>query len=111
MRTSRRRATAGSSSGSEWQEHEQHVAAAYRALGYHVLSDVSVHGQQIDVVCEKHVAGAGRIKLYVECKYSSTGTASVSKDDVTQFISNYHALRSSAGFTMAVMVSNQPFSQ
>jgi hypothetical protein len=95
----------------EWKEHERQVAQAYQALGYSVTSNVSIDGQQVDVVCERHLAGAGRLKLYVECKYSAPGNPSISKDEVTQFIANFRALKDSCGFTIGVMVSNQPFSQ
>ena len=94
-----------------WKEHERQVAQAYQALGYSVTANVNVNGQQVDVVCEKHIAGAGRIKLYVECKYTAPGNPSISKDEVTQFIANFRALKGSRGFTIGVMVSNQEFSQ
>ena len=96
----------------EWEKHENHVAAVYELLGFKVTTNINIDGQQTDLVCEKWTPGAGKIVLFVECKYTEKDDQNtVSKDMVTQFIANFHALKRSNGWTMGVMVSNKRFSQ
>ena len=49
----------------DWQRHEDHVATLYRALSFEVTSNISVDGQQVDLLCEKFIAVIGRAILYV----------------------------------------------
>src|ERR1700755_620470 len=96
----------------KWEQHEHHVEAIYKLLGYQVTSNISLTGQQTDLLCEKMAPGAGRIILYVECKFTEEGEQNtVSKDVVNQFIVNFHALKKTHGWSMGVMVSNKRFSQ
>lgn len=56
--------------------------------------------------------GAGKTKLFVDCKYTADGeTNSVSKDEVNRFISNFHAQKTPNGWTMGILVSNRKFTQ
>jgi hypothetical protein len=96
----------------DWQRHEDHVAALYRALGFEVTPNVSVDGQQVDLLCEKFIAGIGRAILYVDCKHTHlTENKSISKDDVDQFIYTFRSRNEKNLWTNGVMVSNRPFTQ
>src|SRR6185503_11971081 len=96
----------------DWENHENHVAAIYRLLGYRVTSNINVTGQQADLLCEKQIPGAGKVVLYVDCKYSEDGEKNtISKDSVNQFIANFHALKQAHGWTSGIMVSNKRYSQ
>lgn len=95
-----------------WQNHENHVAAIYKLLGYEVTANINLNGQQTDLLCEKLIPGAGRTVLYVECKYTDDEEQNtVSKDVVTQFIANFRVLKDKNGWATGVMVSNKKFSQ
>jgi hypothetical protein len=96
----------------DWERHENHVAALYRSLGFDVTHNLNVEGQQVDLVCEKLVAGIGRTRLCIDCKHTRLDeNRSVSKDDVDQFIFTFHNRAASSGWTAGVMISNRPFSQ
>jgi energy-coupling factor transporter ATP-binding protein EcfA2 len=95
-----------------WQRHEDHVASLYRSLGYAVQSNISVDGHQADLICEKWIEGIGKTRVYVDCKYTQLHVnSSVSKDDVDQFIYTFTNRAQENGWTYAVMLSNQPFTQ
>lgn len=95
-----------------WQSHEEHVSALYRSMGYSVRSNTNVDGQQVDLICDKWVEGAGKVTLYVDCKHTDRPiNTSVSKDDVDQFIYSFRSRADSNGWTAGVLVSNRPFTQ
>src|SRR5258708_29192314 len=95
-----------------WKSHENHVAALYRQLGYTVTPDIQVDGQQVDLVCEKWIPGAGRSCLFVDCKHTTRKeNTSVSKDDVDRFLYSFRSRALPNGWTAAVMVSNRSFTQ
>lgn len=96
----------------EWENHENHVAAIYRLLGYRVKSNINITGQQTDLLCEKEIPGAGNIVLYVDCKYTANPKVNtISKDSINQFIVNFHAMKSVHGWTAGVLVSNRGYTQ
>jgi hypothetical protein len=96
----------------DWEEHEKHVAAIYRLLGYRVTSNINITGQQTDLLCAKEIPGAGIVVLYVDCKYTQDDERNtISKDSVNQFITNFHALKQAHGWTAGILVSNREFSQ
>jgi hypothetical protein len=95
-----------------WQRHEDHVAALYRRLGFTVTQNVNIDGQQVDMICEKWIAGLGFTRLCVECKYTTLDeNTSVSKDDVNHFVFNFRSGAEANGWTAGVIVSNRAFSQ
>lgn len=95
-----------------WQEHEDHVAAMYRLLGYRVTSNVHIQGKQADLECEKWIAGAGRVLLYIDCKYTNLALPrSVTNVEVDNFIAAFHNRKTLRGWTTGVLLSNVPFTQ
>jgi hypothetical protein len=95
-----------------WRGHEDHVGSLYRLLGFTVIPNINIEGKQTDLLCEKWIAGVGRTRLYIDCKYTRLKeNKSVSKDDVENFIYTVNNRLQSAGLTAGVMVSNRPFSQ
>src|SRR4029079_9632614 len=91
-----------------WKIHEDHVGTIYKLLGYKVTYNINVDGQQADLICEKVISGAGPVVLYVDCKYTEDEDHnSISKDEVNQFIANFHSLKSKNGWTAGIMVSNK----
>lgn len=95
-----------------WQNHEAHVASLYKSLGFTVTPNVSVDGQQVDLLCEKWIPGIGPTCLYIDCKHTRLDeNRSVSKDDVDKFIYSFRSRADANGWTAGVMVSNRPFSQ
>lgn len=95
----------------QWQVFEDEVASFYRLLGFDVARGVIVPGQQIDLVCEQQVPGIGLARVCVECKYiSPQRAASVSNQEVHDFISMFRSKRDAEGWTAGVIVSNAPFS-
>ena len=95
-----------------WQEHEYRVRELYQMLGYAVVHNINASGQQVNLICEKWIPGIGLTRLYVDCKHTSnSGTASVSKDDVSEFVYNFTTRSRAALRTAGVLVSNKPFSQ
>src|ERR1039457_5325555 len=95
-----------------WEIHENHVASLYQMLGYTVQTNVQVSGKQVDLICEKWIPGAGKTLLYIDAKHTMKGNqASVSVQDVEQFISSFESHRAKEGWTGGVLVSNKPFTQ
>ena len=95
-----------------WLQHELDVAEIYQLLGYQVTHNVDVDGWQIDLLCEGWQPGAKHITLVVDCKHTENDiNRSVSKDDVVLFMANFHAHKEQNGWTIGVIVSNQPFTQ
>ncbi|MBZ5508716.1 MAG: restriction endonuclease [Acidobacteriia bacterium] len=95
-----------------WQQHEDYVAALYRRLGFSVKQNISVDGQQVDLLCENWLSGIGLTRLYIDCKHTTLAeNKSVSKDDVDQFIYSFRSRAENNGWTAGIMVSNRPFTQ
>lgn len=96
-----------------WKAHEHEVAIVYRALGFKVTHDISVAGQQADLLCEKAIPGAGEAVLYIDCKHTrGDKTSSISKNDVVLFAAQFGAVKKGfSRFTKGVLVSNRPFTQ
>lgn len=95
-----------------WEHHEDYVAALYKRLGYVVTHNVSVDGQQIDLICQNSIPGIGWTCLCIDCKHTHLEeNKSVSKDDVDRFIYTFNSRSESNRWTAGIMVSNRPFSQ
>lgn len=95
-----------------WQIHENHIASLYRRLGFTVIQNINVDGQQVDLICEKWIPGIGHTRLCIDCKHTELEeNRSVSKDDVDMFIFTFRNRADSNGWTAGVMVSNRPFTQ
>lgn len=63
---------------------EDEVASIYRALGYHVETNVVRGGAQIDVLATKQIPGLGVAVLHIEVK--STERPSLPKGEVEEFV-------------------------
>src|SRR5208282_4390491 len=59
----------------------------------------------VDIFAEKVAQGVGRIKIAVECKYTS-GTDSISREEVTEFLHFAEAARQQGKITQGVLVSS-----
>jgi hypothetical protein len=95
----------------DWEEHEDHIADLYRLLGYEVQQNISVAGQQTDLICRKHIPGAGDTVLYVDAKHTTRGNRShISNQDVDDFASTFHARKDTMKWTVGILVANKPFS-
>jgi hypothetical protein len=77
-------------------------------MGFLVVTDVRLSGQQFDLIAEKQVAGGVQLRIAVECKYLSRGK--VANQDVIDFKNVFNALRDSQQFTHGVLVTNADFS-
>jgi|GEM_PF-4419966 len=86
---------------------ERDVERIYQYLGYRTQNNVSLFGQQIDIVASKYVDGIGTIQIFIECKYRTHG--SVSNQDVYNFISSTDNIKRHAEFSKGVLVSNVDF--
>jgi len=60
-------------------------------------------GKQIDLLAEKHVSGAGTLRLAIECKYRTEGM--VSNAQVHHFANVVQLLRRSDGIAKGVLVT------
>jgi uncharacterized protein YjbI with pentapeptide repeats/archaellum biogenesis ATPase FlaH len=83
---------------------EAYVGTLYHDLGYRVTPNVNLTGQQVDLLAEKNIAGAGQSRLAIECKYQSKGNLSNQK--VFEFIAVAETLIRHDRITKAVMVTN-----
>jgi hypothetical protein len=87
---------------------EEYVGDLYRALGYTVERDVLLHGNQIDLLVSRSVAGAGAIRIAIEVKHRSSP---VSKDDVNQFIAVSRRLLENGTVSKCVMVTDTTYTR
>ena len=85
---------------------QRRVADAYRALGYQVAPNVSLQGQQVDLVARRHDDGGPGHILDVECK---DHRAPVGNQAVQDFVSSVTALRAADAVTAGVIVSASGF--
>ena len=96
----------------DWELFEDEVANLYKSLGFTVIHNINIAGQQIDLICEHSVLGIGPTKICVDCKHTrSDKMNSVTNQDVQNFISMFHSLRDKQGWSAGVLVSNRSFSQ
>ena len=91
------------------KQFEEYVRTLYEALGYTVVPDNYIGGQQIDLVASKVHAGIGLTKLLVECKYKSN--RSISNQEMFDFINMYNSVKNIGQFTNAIFVTNSSFSR
>jgi len=87
---------------------ESHIESLYQGLGYKTKRNEIVFGQEIDIVAEKQIDGAGTIKLLIECKYLSSGK--ISNQIVFDFLSYIKSLPDNLDITKGVMVTNKNYS-
>jgi len=90
------------------QAFEHYVASLYRSLGYRTTTNVSLHGQQVDLLAEKVFLGVGLTRLAVECKFRNRG--SVSNSEVQDFSVSVRHLIERGAVSLGVMVTNSQFS-
>jgi len=83
---------------------EQYVHTIFKALGYAVEYDLSVRGQQTDLVAQRTYEGVGQVRLLIECKYRSATT--VDNQSVHEFVSFARATVGTHGITKFLLVSN-----
>jgi len=83
---------------------EAYVGTLYQNMGYRVTHNVNLSGQQVDLLAEKTIAGAGASRLAIECKYQDKGNLGNQK--VYDFIHSAETLIRHDGITKAVMVTN-----
>ena len=88
---------------------EGQVGTYYQTLGYRVTYNVSINGQQIDILAEKMVAGAGNTKIAVECKYVEKGNLTNQK--VQEFAHTGASIFVGSGITKFVLVTNNGFTK
>lgn len=88
---------------------ESYVARLYEALGFRVDTNVSVAGQQVDILAETFIPGVGTARLLIECKWRDK--KSITNQEVFEFLAMLKALRPKSQITRGVMVTNSGFSQ
>jgi uncharacterized protein YjbI with pentapeptide repeats len=86
---------------------EAYVGGLYQSLGYRVQYNVSLSGQQVDLLAEKIIPGAGESRIAIECKFQTKGN--IGNQKVFDFISASKTMISSDRVTKCVMVSNTGF--
>jgi hypothetical protein len=81
---------------------EHQVADTYRALGYQVVHNTELSGQQVDLVARREVEGAPRLVLAIECKAHQ---GNVGNQDVHDFVAWVTGERQRGTITGGVMVA------
>lgn len=89
-------------------EYEAYVASLYEGLGYRVDKNITLYGQQIDILAQRFEPGIGHIRIIIECKYREN--KSVSNQDVYDFISMFKAIRDVSSALKGIMVTNTAYS-
>jgi hypothetical protein len=87
---------------------EREVAAIYRALGAQVQQDVSVAGNQVDVLIEERTTSGAPVKAAVECKAYSRP---VGIEIVNQFVSLVSLLKERKLIDRGVIVAAEGFTR
>lgn len=82
---------------------EDEVASIYRALGYHVETNVVRSGAQIDVLASKQIPGLGVTVVHIEVK--STERPSLPKSEVEEFVMVAGNLQRAGNAHRSVLVS------
>src|SRR5262249_26815954 len=93
-----------------WKEFETYIYSIYSAFGYATIRNVLVAGNQIDLLCEKHVDGFQRAKIVIECKLHRNGRA-VGLDEVNKFVHVANSLIAGGNATGGAMITNTDFSK
>jgi len=93
-----------------WRDFEASVESLYKCLGFSTQRDVEISGRQVDIFVEKVIQGVGWTKLAVECKHTS-GTDSISREEVTEFLHFAETARQQGKITQGVMVSNTHYTR
>lgn len=87
---------------------ERRVADAYRALGYQVVHNIQLSGQQADLIARRDVEGAPPIVLTIECKGHRDP---VGNHEVQAFVTAVTALSARQTVTGGVMVALNGFTK
>jgi Hypothetical protein (DUF2513)/Restriction endonuclease len=87
---------------------EREVAAIYRALGAKVQQDVSLAGNQIDLLVEEHTSSGAAVRIVVECKAYSKP---VGIEIVNQFASLVGLLKERRLIDRGVIVTTEGFTR
>lgn len=87
---------------------EERVAELYRLLGYHIERDITVAGQQVDLVAAAAIPGAPPLRMIVECKGGKR--TRVGNDVVNDVQATLHRGRAH-GFTSATIVTEGDFTR
>lgn len=93
-----------------WAQFEVYVSSLYAAFGYSVRRNTLVGGNQVDLLCEKHVDGLNPAKVIVECKFHE-GDRLVGIAEVNKLIHLAQNLLSAGEITGAAIVTNTSFSK
>jgi hypothetical protein len=90
---------------------ENEIRSLLVLAGYRVECNVTIYGQEIDIVASKEDPLARSLNVAIECKFLTDTNRSVSNQDVFNFITAYDALSRKARFTHGLIVTNARFSQ
>jgi len=93
-----------------WKQFETYVYSLYCAFGYSVNRNVAIGGNQIDLLCEKHIDGFNRVRIVVECKHHNN-KRSVGIDDVNKFLTLATNLIVRGEASGGAMITNTEFSK
>ena len=88
---------------------ETYVGSLYEALGYQVVSDTLLEGQQIDIKATRFLQGTGMLTFIIECKYRSKSP--VSNAEVYDFLSALHTIAQRRPIARGILVTNSTFSR
>ncbi|MDQ6946640.1 MAG: restriction endonuclease, partial [Actinomycetota bacterium] len=87
---------------------ERRIAELYRALGYDVKPNIGLYGQQVDLLAQRQVEGAGRITIAIECKDHAR---SLGNQVIQDFVATITSLRAADPSMVGVVVSASGFTQ
>src|SRR5436190_82307 len=87
-----------------WRQLEVEVAGIYRSMGYDVLEDTLISGNQVDVLAERLLPGGGPARLAVEVKHC-TGRSLPIKE-VNEFLLVARNLLAEGSITGAALVTD-----
>jgi len=82
------------------------VADFYRALGWRVITNTSVAGQQVDILGSRYIEGMGIVTSIIECK---NWARPINNQEVQNFIATVTSLRQGGKVQVGVMVGANGF--
>lgn len=91
-----------------WEDFENHVAVAFRALGANVKANVNLSGFQIDIFLTESTKSGQTLRTAVECKFFKD---KVGNREVNDFARVVAALKSSGDLDRGIVVSYRGFTQ
>lgn len=91
-----------------WREFEREVASIFRALGAAVEHDVTVTGNQIDIIARDKTASGRAVRTIIECK-AYQGPVGI---EVVNALSGlFHLLKGRGEADAAILVSQTGFTR